>query len=32
LTDTKVTANGVEELRQALPKRKIIWAGGVVEP
>jgi hypothetical protein len=32
LANTKVTANGVEGLAKALPKCKITWDGGVVEP
>jgi len=29
---TKVTAAGIDELRKALPRCKILWDGGVVEP
>ncbi len=32
LTKTKVTAKGVEGLAKALPKCKITWDGGVIEP
>jgi eukaryotic-like serine/threonine-protein kinase len=30
--ETKLTADGVEALRQALPQCKIQWDGGVIEP
>ena len=32
LKETPVTATGIEKLHQALPKCKITWDGGVVEP
>jgi serine/threonine protein kinase/uncharacterized membrane protein len=32
LGETKVTAAGIDELKKALPKCKIEWDGGVVEP
>jgi len=32
LANTKVTAKGVEGLAKALPKCKITWNGGVIEP
>src|SRR5262249_30725449 len=32
LAKTKVTAKGVEGLAKALPKCKITWDGGVIEP
>jgi formylglycine-generating enzyme required for sulfatase activity/serine/threonine protein kinase len=32
LTGTKVTADGVAALHKALPKCKIVWDGGTVEP
>lgn len=32
LTNTKVTATGVTALANALPKCKIEWDGGTIEP
>ncbi|MBC7854586.1 MAG: protein kinase [Pirellulaceae bacterium] len=32
LTKTEVTTAGIDELKKALPKCKIEWAGGVIEP
>lgn len=32
LQETKVTAAGIDELKKALPKSKIQWDGGVIEP
>jgi eukaryotic-like serine/threonine-protein kinase len=32
LSNTKVTAKGVEGLAKALPKCKFTWDGGVIEP
>jgi len=32
LLKTKVTANGIEALKKALPKCKIEWEGGVIDP
>jgi hypothetical protein len=32
LRETKVTVKGVETLTKALPKCKIAWDGGVIEP
>jgi hypothetical protein len=32
LTGSKVTADGVKKLAAALPKCKIEWDGGVIEP
>ena len=32
LQKTKVTAAKIEELKKALPKCKIEWDGGVIEP
>jgi eukaryotic-like serine/threonine-protein kinase len=32
LVNTKVTAKAIEELAKALPKCKIEWDGGVIEP
>jgi hypothetical protein len=32
LTNTKVTAKGVEGLAKVLPGCKIVWDGGVIEP
>jgi hypothetical protein len=32
LAKSKVTAKGVEELAKALPKCKVTWDGGVIEP
>jgi len=29
---TKVTAAGIDELKKTLPKCKIEWDGGVIEP
>jgi hypothetical protein len=32
LANTKVTARGIEGLAKALPKCKIAWDGGTIEP
>jgi len=32
LRERKVTAKGVQGLAKALPKCKITWEGGVIEP
>jgi serine/threonine protein kinase/Leucine-rich repeat (LRR) protein len=32
LTKTKVTENGVEHLKKALPRCRITWDGGMIEP
>ena len=32
LRETQVTAKGVEGLAKSLPKCKITWGGGVIEP
>jgi len=32
VSDTKVTAAGIAEVRKALPKCLITWQGGVIEP
>jgi hypothetical protein len=32
LTNTKVTADGVQKLAKALPKCRIEWDGGTIEP